>query len=384
MAGKHIVHVFSTFAPGGPQRRTADILNHVAGPFRHTILSTDNVLTARELLRPDVPVQFAEVAKDARGRVRLAALRRQLRALSPDLIITYNWGATDAIRAIGLRRFCTILHAQDGFGPEEAKHQIPRRLWMRRLFYRLAEAVVVPSRSLERIARETWWLPPRRVLYIPNGIDLGRYSEGDADGRRRFRMQYSVPEESPVVGMVAHLRGEKNPARLLRAFAAKAPRNAVLAFVGDGPLRGELSWLAESLKLGDRIRFCGHLASPAAAYAGFDVFALSSDTEQMPVSVLEAMACALPVLATDVGDIAEMVAPPNRPFITSLGDDAAYGAALERLCADGALRRQLGAANRGRCIAQFSLEQQNNAYRDLYDLFAAPRRLVWRSEHFRT
>ncbi|MBI3820956.1 MAG: glycosyltransferase family 4 protein [Planctomycetes bacterium] len=385
MAGaqKHIVHVFSTFVLGGPQRRTVDLFHSMPPRFRHTVLTIDNNFSAREAVRPGAPVDYANIIKDARGRVRRRELREQLLALKPDLCITYNWGATEAVQAMMLRAFAPMLHEQDGFGPDEAQAQMPRRLWARRFFYRFVEAVVVPSQNLERIATDDWWLPRRRVLYIPNGIDVNKYAGGNSEARKRFREALRIPAVSVVVCMVAHLRGEKAPRRLLRAFANGAPSGATLVFVGDGPERDALQNEARSLNMMENIRFAGHITEPVDAYHAMDIFALSSHTEQMPISVLEAMAAGLPVLSTDVGDIAAMVAPANRAFITNLADDAAFASALKTLATDAALRAHIGAANRDRCVAHYSLELQNNAYTDLYDRFSRPKSQIWRSEHYR-
>lgn len=379
---RHIVHVFSTFVLGGPQRRTVDVFHAMPPRFRHTVLSIDNNFSAREALRPDVPVEFIAIEKDG-SRVRRPALRKLLKSLNPDLMITYNWGATEAIQAMLFRPFAPILHAQDGFGPDEAHGQIARRLWARRFFYRFAEAVVVPSQLLEKIAVDDWWLPRRRVLYIPNGIDVNKYAARDEAARTAFREMLQIPADAVVVAMVAHLRGEKHPVRLLRAFAAAAPENGILVFVGDGPERGPLEKLAQELNIVHKTRFAGHIPEPVQAYSAMDLFALCSNTEQMPISVLEAMGSGLPVVSTDVGDIAAMVAPPNREFITKLGDDAAFAAALRKLLTDPSLRVRVGTANRGQCVARYSLEQQNNAYCDLYDRFTQPKSQIWTSEHFR-
>lgn len=382
MEPRRVVHVFSTFGPGGTQRRTADVLAALPPNYRHTIFAIDNQLGARAMLRPGLPVEFGEVPKSAAGRVRRGALREAIAALRPDLMITYNWGAMEAIQAVAFRSPPTILHAQDGFGPDEARSQIPRRRWARRVFLRFCEALVVPSRNLERIGHEEWWLPRRRVLYIANGIEGARY-RASAEGRARFRGEFEIPADALVVGMVAHLRREKNPARLARAFAAAAPASAYLVFVGDGPEREALVRTAAEGGFEGRVRFAGHRPDPLEAYQAFDVFALCSDTEQMPISVLEAMGVGIPVLSTDVGDVKSMVAPPNAPFVTPLSDEPAFAEALARLAADAGLRARLGEANRARCVSHYSLEQQNNAYRDLYDRFSGPRRLIWRSEHFR-
>lgn len=379
---RHLVHVFSTFAPGGPQMRAVEVLGSLPSRFRHTVLATNNVLTAREKLRPGLPVEFAEVPRPAGGGVRRGELGALLRKLSPDLLLTYNWGATDVLwlAAMG-RRIAPMVHAEDGFGPDEIRGQLPRRVWTRRLLLRFAEVVVVPSRTLEEIAVRTWWMPRRRVLYVPNGIDLGKFTSGNGAA---FREKFGIPADAFVVGQVAHLRGEKRPSRLLEAFAHASIPGAHLVFVGDGPERALLDEIIRQRSLDGRVHFAGFLQNPVDAYRAFDVFALSSDTEQMPISVLEAMGCGLPVVSTDVGDVKEMLAPANAPFVSKLGDEAAYAQALVQLFQSAEQRRRVGHANRARCAAHFSLEQQNNAYRDLYDRFAAGSKLAWRSEHFRS
>jgi len=209
------------------------------------------------------------------------------------------------------------LHVVDGFGPEERDTQILRRVLMRRIALGRTP-VVLPSRNLVRIATEAWKLPPRVIRYIPNGIDLDRFA---TDGAQRGSVE-------PVIGTVAALRAEKNIARLLRAFAMLPAGRLVI--VGDGPKRPALEALAASLGVAGRLRFAGHHQDTPAFYATFDVFALSSDTEQMPLSVIEAMASGLPVVSTDVGDVRLMVSEANGPFITGL-NEAALAGALEVL-----------------------------------------------------
>ena len=114
------------------------------------------------------------------------------------------------------------------------------------------------------------------------------------------------------------------------------------------------------------MQFTGHLDDPSPLYRSIDVFALSSDTEQMPLSVLEAMAAGLPVAATDVGDIASMVAAENRPFITPL-DETALAKAIASLMQRSALRQRVGAANREKAVAEFGQVGMIAAWRTLFD-----------------
>jgi glycosyltransferase involved in cell wall biosynthesis len=264
--------------------------------------------------------------------------RKRLRDWRPDVLVTCNWGAIEFALA-NILPVTRHLHVVDGFGPEERTTQIPRRVLVRRIALSRTP-VVLPSRNLVRIATEVWKLPPKVIRYVPNGIDLARFA---MDGTRRGSAE-------PVIGTVAALRPEKNISRLLRGFATlKAGR---LVIVGDGPERPALEALAATLGVSQRVRFAGHHQDTAPFYAGFDIFALSSDTEQMPLSVLEAMAAGLPVVATDVGDVRLMLAAENLPFVTRLDDDApgglfggALAGALAGLITDPDLRRRIGLAN---------------------------------------
>jgi glycosyltransferase involved in cell wall biosynthesis len=229
---------------------------------------------------------------------------------------------------------------------------LARRLLLRRC------TVVLPSRTLWRIARQEWRLPEDRLRYVPNGIDLARFAPRRREG---------APGEDPVIGTVAALRNEKNLARLLRAFRLLPEgRGARLVIVGDGPERAGLERLAAELGLGGRVRFTGQVDDPARLYAGFDIFALSSDTEQMPLSVLEAMAAGLPVAATDVGDVRDMLAAENTPFVAPC-DEAALAERMRRLLDDPALRAGIGAANRARAERDFDERAMLRAWRGLLE-----------------
>ncbi len=334
-----VAHVFPTFAVGGAQVRFAAVANHFGAAFRHVVVSLDGNLDCRERLRPDLDATFPDVAATKNALLGNALrFRGLLRAWRPDVLVTCNWGAIEFALA-NLVPVTRHLHVVDGFGPEEREAQIPRRVLVRRIALGRTP-VVLPSRNLVRIARDTWKLPPRVIRYVPNGIDLDRFAVArtERDGAE------------PVIGTVAALREEKNIARLLRAFA-RLPAGR-LVIVGDGAQRPALAALAAELGVADRVRFAGHQADTAGFYAGFDLFALSSDTEQMPLSVIEAMASGLPVVSTDVGDVRLMVAGENAPFIVGLDDDS-LAAALSGLAADPAARRRIGAANLAKARRDF-------------------------------
>jgi len=364
-----ILQVFYTFDAGGAQTRFVQLANHFQNRYAHIVVAMDGRFGAAEKLVPNADVSLRTVPS-VKGRLfaNRTPFRRILTHINPDLLVTHNWGTLEWALA-DIPRLVPHLHIEDGFGPDEAKGQLLRRVWTRRLALRRS-IVVLPSRNLHRIARQIWRLPESCLCYTPNGIDCVRF-EAAPDPVRTSLWRGS----GPVVGIVCALRAEKNVARLIRAFSLAARDvEARLVIVGEGAERRALEALVQDLELGDRVTFAGHTADPERLYGAFDVFALSSDTEQMPYTVLEAMAAGRALVTTDVGDIRHMVAPENQPFIVPCDDDA-FAGALTALLTDAPLRRRLGEANRARARAVYDQEAMFEAYGALYDRLIGVRRL---------
>lgn len=335
-----LMHVFPSFAAGGAQMRFVTLANHFGSQFRHIIVALDGDITCQTRLDPRLEVRFPVWTQRGTNFKNLRAIRVFLRQMAPDLLITSNWGSMDWVLASRLTGLAHI-HAEDGFGPEERDRQMKRRVITRRLMLRHSR-VILPSRQLVDIARNIWKLPAERVSYIPNGVDLRRFVPRTTE----------MTDPLPVIGCVAALRPEKNLARLLRAAALTAQAIPIrLLIVGDGPERHRLTALAAELAL--NIEFAGNIADTAAFYRRMTIFALASDTEQMPLSILEAMASGLPIAATAVGDIGTMIAASNRPYLTAR-DDEALSQALDALLANPAHAKMIGDANRARVEELFS------------------------------
>ncbi len=334
--------------------RFAAVANRFGRRYRHLVVSLDGGDGARERLLPDLDIAFPALPASSDTKIR--AVRRALRALRPDVLVTHNWGSMDWAIA-NLPGLVRHIHIEDGFGPEERDRQFRRRVLTRQLVLRRS-TVVLPSRTLMGIAGDIWQLPTRRLRHIPNGIDLARFAAAAAP---------DFPGTGPVIGTVAALRPEKALDRLLHAFrASAAPVPARLVIAGDGPERPKLERLAAELGVASRVHFTGHVGDPAPLYAGFDVFALSSDTEQMPLSVIEAMAAGLAVAGTDVGDVRRMLAADNAPFVGPR-DAGALAASLGALLGNPSLRARLGAANRATARRDYDQETMFAAYGALFD-----------------
>lgn len=376
----HLLHVIPTFVPAGIEMRTVNLIAGFGDELRHSILSMDGRTDAMDRLPANAPVRLLPTPEKA-GSLRTAArLRQILREEKPDLLLTYNWGAFDALlaaRSLGFRR---VLHHEDGFNAEEAHAFKRRRVLARRALLPWVPRLVVPSTRLRDIATQLWKVPADHIRLIRNGIRLDVFTPGSADTaaaadlRRELRSDLNIPEEALVIGAVGHLRAEKNFVRLLDACAAvgadaPAGRPVHVLVVGDGEERSRLEERAARPDLQGRVHLAGYRSDPQRLYRAMDVFAITSDTEQMPVCLLEAMASGLPVVSTDVGDIRAVLPAEQEAWLAPLEGAAtvrALGRRLAGLAGDPETRRRLGALNRRRVEERFSFEAMLSTYREIY------------------
>jgi len=366
----HLLHVFSTFVPAGPEMRTVRMINALGDRYRHSILAIDGRTDAAAEFVPDAPVTILPSLPRTGTPQTVRALRRLYRELQPDLVLSYNWGAFDSVivsRITG--RGKRHLHHEDGFNADEAATFKGRREWARRLLLPGLARVIVPSRVLEAIATRRWRLAPEGVALVPNGIDLDAFA-GESDGAP-LRAELSIAANVPVIGFVGHLRPVKNVQRLLRTFAALDCQPAAhLVILGEGPERSGLEAAITARGLEERVHLVGHQSDTAPWYRLMDIFAISSDSEQMPVALLEAMASGLPVVSTDVGDVAHMLPDEQREFVVGGDEEASRESdlrrAFETLLRDPTARASLGRSNRERAQERYSFELMLGAYDELY------------------
>ncbi|HKY80617.1 MAG TPA: glycosyltransferase [Sphingobium sp.] len=359
-----LLHVHGSFSLGGKEARAVRLMNLWGDRAHHAVISAAaGAMNARAAIDPATPVCFPDPPRltGLPGPARFHAIGRFLSEF--DLVLTYNWGAMDAVMA---HRFCSpfmhlppLIHHEDGFNADETAGLKRKRNLYRRIALQRARAIVVPSIRLDQIARSVWRQPPRKVHLIRNGIDTCRYADPPAPD--------AIPGlvRSPgklLVGTLAGLRPVKNIPRLVRAVATHRDR-LQLVVVGDGPERDTILAEAARHRLDD-VHMAGFLPDPWRFLGLFDIFALSSDSEQFPISLVEAMAAGLPIASMKVGDVAQMVAPENQPFIVA--DEDALGQALGALAVDPDLRRRLGEANRHRAERDFDEAAMVDAYAALY------------------
>ncbi len=346
----HVVHVVFSLDVGGQERVILDLAQGaIERGHRATVISLSPGGTLRGRFA-GIPVETVAKAEGFTPAL-IPRLARRFRALRPDVVHTHNaspliYGAP-AARAMLVRRVIHTKHGAADGGPAI------------RYVSRLADHYVAVSEDTARLAREQEHVPAAKVRVIANGIDVRRYARDDA-ARAKIRSELKLGDRAVLVGTVGRLVPEKNYGLLLDAMAPLLGPDVHLAFAGGGPeaeaLRAQLPtahWL-------------GVRHDIPALLSAFDIFALSSRTEGLPLAVIEAMAAGLPVACTAVGGLPRVVDAGVTGELVEPGNLVALRACLERLVRDPARRAELGAAACAAAVARFSMDRVVDEYLELY------------------
>lgn len=362
-----VLHLHSTFAAGGKEVRAVGLMNAFGDELEHTIVSGQpNHLAARELIAPGVTAHFPKDFPSLTGKPTPGRLAAIAKAMKPfDLVLSYNWGAMDGVlahtvfgKAFGLP---PLIHHEDGFNEDEAQGLKKSRNWMRRLALTRSSKLVVPSTVLESIALTIWKRPRAQVQRIPNGINTIAFAQKpDASS-----LSLKKGKGDRWIGTLAGLRAVKQLPMLVEACAG-LPANWHLVILGEGPERAAIEATAQRLGIESRVHLPGPHRDPAKVIGLFDIFALSSKSEQFPLSVAEAMAAGLPIASPDVGDVKTMVSDANRPFIAPVGGPEPLAMRLADFANNDGLRREIGEENRKKAREHFDASDMSATYRKLY------------------
>ncbi len=288
----------------------------------------------------------------------LAETKAALASFRPDLVSAHTAKAGWVARAACARLGIPCIYTPHGLPVGD------RMPGARGVIFRLAEgvasrwtrAMICVCEHERNLAIAHGMAPPERLFVVLNGV---RPIAGDL---------LADPGVSPPrIVCVARFEAPKDHATLLRALAQLAALDWELDIIGDGPTESACRRLAERLGLSRRVRFCGYVRDMAAGLAKAQLFALASNSEGLPRSVLEAMRAGLPVAASAVGGVPEAVADGETGILSPAGDAAAFAAALRPLIADAALRLRMGAAARLACERRFSLQRMIQETEAVYD-----------------
>jgi glycosyltransferase involved in cell wall biosynthesis len=371
-------------ADGLPRVRFVVNSLHVGGAERHLV---DLVCrgTRRGLFRAEViclkePGEFADelVAAEIpisagwlRSRYDVAGVGRFVRyARKRPADVTYTHHGLNELLLATLSRnmlnivnVCTV-HTTRDFARGERFSPLKRRL----LRQSTAVVGVAPSHRAYLVEHEK--LDPARTIAIANGVDDQRFQPA----RRLSPVVDARLSGRRVIAVVGSLTPEKGHEVLLRAFArvVDAHPQTALMIVGDGECRAALEAQAHRLGLGDRVIFLGIRRDVETVLGGVDAFVLPAlpARETFSMAALEAMACGLPIVASHVGSMPDMIRDGCEGFLVQAGDAVDLADRLCRLVADETLARRMGGAARARVEAQFTLDAMASAYGQLFSRLA--------------
>lgn len=338
-------------------------------------MTTEGAFGAR-LRAAGIPVYALGMARGSVSIGAAAALVRRLRALRPDVLQTWMYhanllGALAKVPAGGMSLVWNIQNS----APAVLKRSTRATLKANALLSRRMPERIVCCGEVVRDIHAGLGFDARRMVVIPNAVNVSRFTPAPG-ARASLRTELGVPPETPLVGLVARFDPQKDHENFVRAATLLHAQRPDVRFVLAG--KG-ITWENEALAgwidaagIRPAIFLLGPRSDAPALMAGLDVFSLSSRAEGLPLTVCEAMACATPVVATDVGDIrhavgeAGIVVPPRDP--------AALAAGLARVLElEPEARAALGAAARARIVEHYGIEQAARRYEGLYAELAARR-----------
>jgi len=245
--------------------------------------------------------------------------------------------------------------------------------WLDSRLVRYFDEVIAVSAPIQRELLAVG-VAPGKLSRITNGIDMAPFRAADALSREHARARLGLPSQAVIAGMVSSLTVEKGHRYAVEALAALAPRfpELHLAIVGDGPEQAAIETRLGELGLSDRVSFCGRRSDIPTVLRAFDLYLLPSLIEGLPIALLEAMASALPVVASDVGDVGSAVSDGVNGRLVAAGDADALAAALRDLLTAPAQLPRMGAAARECIESRFSSREMARQYCRIYERLLRP------------
>jgi glycosyltransferase involved in cell wall biosynthesis len=339
-------HIFYNFDTGGAQKRVADFIEHTSDIFTHYITALNGDYSHFHKNNLNAHIYTIPYTKE-RLFQNIKTLKHHIKTLNPHCVLTHNFGTLEGIIA-NTPQMIPHIHNEDGFGVDEQQKLKWKRNWLRKLFL-INKTTIVPSHTLEKIAKKYWQTYNHKIMFIPNGVpEFGTYQQCPFDNHGKI-----------TIGTVAICRPEKNLKKFIKLIYDLKHKNIPVfgILVGDGSELKPLKEYALELGLNEQdFLFAGYQENHRQFTAFFDIFALSSYTEQQPFGVLDAMAAGLSVIATNVGDIMNMVSSDNQQFI----DSNIFESNISKIIAlmnDNDLRKKIGRSNLEKYRQDYQLKQ---------------------------
>lgn len=368
-----VAHVLYRFDVGGLENGVVNLINHMPpGAYRHMVVALTEVTDfCKRLNRPDVEC-VALHKKPGHGARVYPSLWRLLKARRPAIVHTRNLAALEMQAAAWAAGVPVRIHGEHGRDIDDLDGSSRRHQRLRQLYSPFVHRYVALSRDLEGYLSGPVGIAPRRIAQIYNGVDAEKFASAQAP----LRSIVGCPIQGPGlwwVGTVGRMAAVKNQTLLARAFLIARDADAGFAavgrlvMVGDGPLRAQAQSILDSGGAQDAAWLPGERSDVADVMRGLDCFVLPSLAEGISNTILEAMACGLPVVATAVGGNVELVDAGRTGLLVPNDDPLAMAQSLLHLWRNAAGSKHMGRAGRADVEQRFSMQAMVGAYQHLYD-----------------
>ena len=365
----HVLHVLNGFGVGGAEMGVARLVGMLQGEgLSHSVCSLSADMALRSQLAVNVPAYSLNIARASyTAWLKLALI---VRRKAVDIIHVNNLGPwLDGFLAARLtgRKCVMTFH-----GIETSALQMSR---FKRFLYsgllRKTDIVTAVSNSAGELMAKGVGGAGRFIFTIPNGVDCLRFTPAESEkDKENARKEFGLPVSGSIFGSVAALRPVKNHRELIEAFSScskeSADRSIFLAIAGDGPEKANLQYLVESNGLEGKVFFLGHCSNVGRFLQAVDAFCLTSISEGMSYSILEAMASGLPVFTTAVGANTELVIPGETGYLYASGDKVRLTEILCRAVSRADCLIEMGRRARQKVEKNYSLSTMAEEYRRVY------------------
>jgi glycosyltransferase involved in cell wall biosynthesis len=362
-----VCQLVHTLNVGGAEVLAENLTRRLQDRYRFVFLCLDELGPGAERLREEgfsVDVVGRRPGLDWRCPLRLAAAWRRE---GVDLVQAHQYTPFfyALMGRLRYRRPAIIFTEHGRHFPDYPR---PKRKVANRLLLGRRDRVIAVARSVKTALVENEGIPPRRVEVIPNGIDTDRFAPSPA-ARVEVRTDLGLVANDFVVMMVARLDPIKDHLTAIRACAGASAGlpNLRLLVVGDGPERPKIEAIIRERNLGDRVRLLGTRHDVPRLLTAADALLLTSVSEGIPLTVIEAMATGVPVVSTDVGSVADVVSDGVTGLLAPARDEVSLARHLQTLGEAPLLRVAMGDRGRARAISEFSEGAMADRYAVLFD-----------------
>jgi glycosyltransferase involved in cell wall biosynthesis len=368
MPVKRVLHVIDSLHLGGAQEVVLNLATCGSPRFRHEVATMHGHGIYWDRLR-NAGVKVHSLSPQKYFPAYLATLPSLLLATRPDILHCHLIPSNILAKPLGALMGVPLILNHDHTNDP---HRIDNKLLLAldKSTNRFARHIIAVAASCREFLIQHESIPAEKITLVPNAIDLRRFTPGTIS-RTESRLKLALPPDVLVIAGVGRLNPQKNFSLFLDIAAALSPRFPTLRFLlaGEGPEEEMLREKAARLGLADRIVFAGYVADTREVYAAADILLMPSRFEGLPMTLLEAMAMNLPVVASKLDGIAEVITDGEDGLLAAPGDAPAFTEHLTRLLENPALASQLGSTARAKIEIRFSVERMTTAVESIYDRF---------------